>query len=165
MSDINLRLRSIGVDLPRPNPAAGHYRPYLSAAGLLSISGQTCKRDGELVYRGKVGRELDRLQAKEAARTVRPEPDRPVERCLQGELESIGAVPQIDGIHQLHGRLRRAALGCQWRVRPFGRSFRRARSTQPIGDRRDFTARRLCHRGRRALPGDRAIIQTRVENR
>lgn len=68
MTDINLRLRSIGVDLPRPNPAAGHYRPYLSAAGLLSISGQTCKRNGELVFRGKVGRELDRQQAKEAAR-------------------------------------------------------------------------------------------------
>lgn len=68
MTVIKQRLSALGIDLPRPNPAAGHYRPYLSHAGLVSISGQTCKRNGELVYRGKVGRDLDRQTAQSAAR-------------------------------------------------------------------------------------------------
>lgn len=56
------------ITLPRPNPPAGNYRPVMVHQGWVAISGQTPKQDGELVYRGKVGRDLDEPEAIEAAR-------------------------------------------------------------------------------------------------
>jgi enamine deaminase RidA (YjgF/YER057c/UK114 family) len=40
----------------------------MAHAGLLSVSGQTCKRNGRIVYQGKVGQELSLEQGAQAAR-------------------------------------------------------------------------------------------------
>lgn len=68
MQDITQRLNALGLELPAPNPAAGHYKPYIAHGGLLSISGQTCKRSGRIVYQGKLGRELSLEEGALAAR-------------------------------------------------------------------------------------------------
>lgn len=68
MHDVDSKLKAMGFDLSRTNPPAGSYVPHLAHKGLAVISGQTCKKDGQLIYRGKIGRELDLNQGIEAAR-------------------------------------------------------------------------------------------------
>lgn len=68
MSQIERRLKEIGVDLPEaPKPAAA-YIPTQQTGNLVYTSGQDCKRNGSLVYEGKLGHDLSIKQGQEAAR-------------------------------------------------------------------------------------------------
>lgn len=67
MQDVTQALQRMGVQLPEPNKPAGNYTPFVAHQNLVSVSGQTAKRNGVVVFKGKVGRELDEEQAREAA--------------------------------------------------------------------------------------------------
>ncbi len=67
MQDISFNLEKLGINLNITNPPAGSYVPYLALDGLTFISGQTCKRDGKLVFKGKIGKELDLSEGIKAA--------------------------------------------------------------------------------------------------
>jgi enamine deaminase RidA (YjgF/YER057c/UK114 family) len=58
MSSVVERLKALNITLPKTNPVAGNYAPYIIHDGLLSVSGQTCKEDGSLIYKGQVGSEV-----------------------------------------------------------------------------------------------------------
>ncbi|MDD3314831.1 MAG: RidA family protein [Syntrophaceticus sp.] len=67
---IEKRLAEIGVALPDvPKPVAS-YVPVVSSGNLLFLSGQLCTVDGELKYRGKVGKEVSLEDACEAAKAA-----------------------------------------------------------------------------------------------
>ncbi|OEY66027.1 RidA family protein [Marinobacter sp. X15-166B] len=68
MQDVDATLKAMGLDLKRTNPPAGSYVPHLTHNGLVVVSGQTCKKHGQLVYRGKIGSDLDLSQGVEAAK-------------------------------------------------------------------------------------------------
>lgn len=71
MADVYKKLKEIGIILPpTPKPAAA-YIPAVTALGnLVFLSGQDCRKDGKLIYSGKVGKELTLEQGYEAARQV-----------------------------------------------------------------------------------------------
>jgi enamine deaminase RidA (YjgF/YER057c/UK114 family) len=58
MSFVIKRLRELNISLPEKNLVAGNYVSYILRGDLLSISGQTCKENGRLVYAGKVGSDI-----------------------------------------------------------------------------------------------------------
>ena len=62
------RLRSLGIELPKPAPPAANYIPYTISGRQVFVAGQVPVRDGKLVFQGKVGAVYDVEQAKEAAR-------------------------------------------------------------------------------------------------
>ncbi|MGI6405267.1 MAG: RidA family protein [Syntrophaceticus sp.] len=67
---IESRLAEIGVILPDvPKPVAS-YVPAVRSGNLLFLSGQLCTVDGELKYRGKVGKEVSLEDACEAAKAA-----------------------------------------------------------------------------------------------
>lgn len=71
MSDaIDQRLAELGIELPPPTPPAANYVPTVLSGNLIFVSGQVPVKDGKLAYQGKVGRDYDLEQAKEAARLV-----------------------------------------------------------------------------------------------
>ncbi|HVS14734.1 MAG TPA: RidA family protein [Thermoanaerobaculia bacterium] len=71
MSDsIDARLEELGIELPAPASPAANYVPAVVTGHLIFVSGQVPVKDGKLAYRGKVGRDYDLEQAKEAARLV-----------------------------------------------------------------------------------------------
>lgn len=68
MESFGTRLDALGLRLP-PTPAPqGSYVPAVRSGNLVFVAGQLPMRDGALVYKGKVGRDLDLEQAKDAAR-------------------------------------------------------------------------------------------------
>lgn len=56
------------LEIPAPAKPAGLYTPVVQTGNLVYVSGQTPIRDGKLLFKGKVGRELTVEQGQEAAR-------------------------------------------------------------------------------------------------
>ena len=64
---IEHRLTELGITLPSPPNPVATYVPSVQVGDLLFISGMVPSRDGRVVFRGKVGREISKEQAYEAA--------------------------------------------------------------------------------------------------
>jgi enamine deaminase RidA (YjgF/YER057c/UK114 family) len=62
------RLAALGMELPAPNPAVANYVGAVTVGELVFVSGHGPYLDGEYVYRGKLGRDLDVPAGQEAAR-------------------------------------------------------------------------------------------------
>src|SRR5262245_44542606 len=62
------RAAADALRLPRPPLPTAQYVPAGAAGGLLFVSGQDPEAGGRLVYRGQVGREVSRRQARAALR-------------------------------------------------------------------------------------------------
>src|SRR5688500_16038461 len=61
--------RPVGrLRLPPPSVPTHQYVPAVAAGGLLFVSGHDPEAGGRLVYRGRVGREVSRPQARAAIR-------------------------------------------------------------------------------------------------
>ena len=53
------RLAELGYELPAPNPAVGAYVGAVTVGNIVFMSGHGPYRDGEFVYKGKLGRDVD----------------------------------------------------------------------------------------------------------
>lgn len=85
------KLKELGITLPEtPKPVAA-YVPFVRSGDLIFTSGQICMKDGQLAYKGKVGKELTPEQGKEAAKL-----------CAINTLAVLkGAVGSLDKIAQI----------------------------------------------------------------
>ena len=68
MQGINQKLIALGMALPPTPKPQGSYVPAVRTGNLVYVSGQLPMRDGQLVYKGKVGKDLDVAAGQEAAR-------------------------------------------------------------------------------------------------
>ena len=68
MSKIEERLQELGIQLEIPGKPKFSYIPCNQTGNLLYLSGQDCRINGELMYAGKLGKELTIEQGQEAAR-------------------------------------------------------------------------------------------------
>lgn len=59
---------NLNIELPKINSPVANYKAYKIENNLLYISGQTCRKDGQVIHRGKVGVDLNIDTAKQAAR-------------------------------------------------------------------------------------------------
>ncbi|HLP42160.1 MAG TPA: RidA family protein [Fibrobacteria bacterium] len=62
------RLQALGYVLPPVPRPQGSYVPAVRSGHLVYVAGQLPMREGRLLFKGKVGRDLDVEQAQEAAR-------------------------------------------------------------------------------------------------
>jgi enamine deaminase RidA (YjgF/YER057c/UK114 family) len=88
------RLQDLGLALPTPGPAVGTYVGAVRVGGLVFVSGHGPLRDGEYVYRGKLGRDLDVAEGKEAAALV-------VLNILGTLREELGDLTQVKRVVKL----------------------------------------------------------------
>jgi enamine deaminase RidA (YjgF/YER057c/UK114 family) len=62
------RLKELDIKLPEINNPAANYVPFVQVDKLVFIAGQTCKWNGVLQYKGKIGKDYTIVQGQEAAR-------------------------------------------------------------------------------------------------
>ncbi|MFB5190610.1 RidA family protein [Alicyclobacillus fastidiosus] len=62
------RLAAVGIELADPPAPAAIYVPAVTVGNLVYTSGNDCRVNGELLYRGKLGRDLTIEQGQAAAR-------------------------------------------------------------------------------------------------
>lgn len=90
------RLEELGIALPEaPRPVAA-YVPAVRCGNLLFTSGQIALRDGTVVYRGKVGRELSEEEGYAAARLCALN-SLAVARAELGSLDLVRRVVKVVG--------------------------------------------------------------------
>jgi enamine deaminase RidA (YjgF/YER057c/UK114 family) len=63
------RLKSLGISLPPLTPPVAAFVPYTVTGKLVFLSGTIARRDGK-PWVGKLGREIDTAEGKEAARAI-----------------------------------------------------------------------------------------------
>jgi enamine deaminase RidA (YjgF/YER057c/UK114 family) len=67
MDEIEQKLLQLGLSLPNvPRPIAS-FVPFSVSNGLVFLAGQTCERNGEMVYRGRVGVDVNLESARKGA--------------------------------------------------------------------------------------------------
>ncbi len=90
------RLRASGYELPTVPQPGGSYVPAIRAGTLLFTAGQLPFKEGELLYTGKVGREVSVEDAKEAARLCALNALAAI-KSETGSLENVRRVAKVTG--------------------------------------------------------------------
>ena len=96
MSSVEARLTELGNTLPTPPAAAGAYVPAVRTGNLLYLAGTLPMKDGKVVSLGKVGREVDVIQAAEAAKLCTLNALANAKAAL-GSLDRISRVVMVNG--------------------------------------------------------------------
>ncbi|MEL1136099.1 RidA family protein [Desulfitobacterium sp. THU1] len=84
------------LELPKPSEPGGLYTPVVQTGNLLFVSGHTPKRDGKLVYQGKLGRDFTIELGQQAAILS-------ILNCLAAIKGHIGELDKIKRIVQVVG--------------------------------------------------------------
>lgn len=93
---IEKKLAQMGYNLPdAPQPVAA-YIPYRKTGNLIYISGQDCRVEGHLKYKGKVGKDITEEEAYEASKIA-------VLNLLAILKEAVGNLDKVAKIVNLHG--------------------------------------------------------------
>jgi enamine deaminase RidA (YjgF/YER057c/UK114 family) len=96
MGQVESKLVEMGLELPAPPAPVANYVRAVRTGNLVFVSGHGPSRDGQLVYRGKLGADLDVATGYEAARLV-------MLNCLSSLKEEIGELDRVTRIVKLLG--------------------------------------------------------------
>jgi enamine deaminase RidA (YjgF/YER057c/UK114 family) len=88
------QLENLGLTLPTPGPAVGTYVGAVRVGQLVFVSGHGPLQDGEYVYRGKLGRDLDVAEGRKAAALV-------VLNILRTLREELGELTEVKRVVKL----------------------------------------------------------------
>jgi enamine deaminase RidA (YjgF/YER057c/UK114 family) len=94
--NVEARLASLGLTLPKPPQPIGAYLTSVSVGELLFLSGTTCYVDGVPLFIGRLGAELTVEQGQAAARQT-------ALNLLSVARESLGDLDRIERIVKLNG--------------------------------------------------------------
>ena len=96
--DVKELLKSkYGLELPNPPKPIGVYRPISQVGNVLYLSGQTSTRDGQLLYKGVVGKDYTVEEAQVAARICALNLLAVLYEYLEGDLSQVKQVVQMVG--------------------------------------------------------------------
>jgi enamine deaminase RidA (YjgF/YER057c/UK114 family) len=88
------RLAELGYELPAPNPAVGSYVGAVTVGNTVFVSGHGPYRDGEFVFTGKLGREVDVPTGQQAAALT-------IVNLLASLKEEIGELSRVKRVVKL----------------------------------------------------------------
>lgn len=94
--EIEKILGKLGVKLPKAAKPVAAYVPFRRTGNLIFISGQDCRVNGELQYKGKVGTDVTEEEAYQAARTT-------AINLLTILKSAVGDLDKVKQIVNLHG--------------------------------------------------------------
>jgi len=100
MDEFDRRLEPLGLALPRrPEPIA-MFLPYQRAGSLVFLAGQTCERDGKMLFTGRVGEELEFEAARRAAVVCALNLLAALREACEGRIERVLRCVRVGGFVQ-----------------------------------------------------------------
>src|SRR5260370_31754410 len=93
-----VRIQELGLTIPEPPKPAGHFVPAVRVGNLLFVSGQIPTVSGQVLFKGKLGRDLSLEQGQEAARQA-------LRNALAAIRSHTGTLDSIKPIAKLNGRV------------------------------------------------------------
>ncbi len=94
---VQSRLAELGLELPQPSLPGANYVPFVRTGELLFLTGQLSQWNGERRFVGKVGREFDLEQARQAARLCALNLVAQAKAALDDDLERVTRVVRVAG--------------------------------------------------------------------
>ncbi len=91
-----VRIQELGLTIPEPPKPAGHFVPAVWVGNLLFVSGQIPMVSGQVLFKGKLGRDLSLEQGQEAARQALHNALAAI-RSHTGTLDSIKRIVKLNG--------------------------------------------------------------------
>lgn len=99
MSQVEARLATLGIELPKPNAPVANYVPFVRAGEIVHISGQVSV-DASGGIRGVVGEDVDFDTAVKAARICAINLLAQMKAACEGDLERVVRVVKLGGFVQ-----------------------------------------------------------------
>ncbi|WP_020592715.1 RidA family protein [Kiloniella laminariae] len=65
---VDARLKELGIEIPEPAKAVANYVGYVTSGNTVFVSGQITAKNGEILYKGKLGDNMSIEEGQEAAR-------------------------------------------------------------------------------------------------
>lgn len=94
---VEKRLREQGIELPVPSVPGADYAPFVRMGELVFLTGQLSQWNGERKFIGKVGREIDLDQARQAARLCALNLLAHLRVALDGDLDRVVQCIRVGG--------------------------------------------------------------------
>jgi len=101
MAQVEEKLRQLGHAVPDPGAPAFNYVGAVQTGNLVFVAGHGPRKDGEYIYLGKVGQEIDVDTARESAELV-------ILNCLGSLRQVIGDLDRVTRIVKLLGMVNSA---------------------------------------------------------
>jgi enamine deaminase RidA (YjgF/YER057c/UK114 family) len=95
-TSVDARLAALGIELPTPAAPVASFVPCVRTGNLPFVAGQVTAWNGELRHVGKVGRDVDVVEARAAARLCALNVLAQVRAAL-GTLDRVARVVQVQG--------------------------------------------------------------------
>ncbi len=99
MTDIDTRLKELGIVLPKPATPIANYVPFVRSGSLLFISGQIAIGEHGITS-GTLGRDMDIATGKDAARLCAINLLAQASAALNGDLSKVKQVVKLGGFVQ-----------------------------------------------------------------
>ena len=101
MSKVEARLKELGHEIPDPGQPAFNYVGAVQTGNVVFVAGHGPRKDGEYIYLGKVGADMDVDTAREAAELV-------ILNCLGSLKQAVGDLDRVTKIVKLLGMVNSA---------------------------------------------------------
>lgn len=98
MTEAEDKLAGLGLTLPEAGTPRGTYVPFVRVGNLVFISGQGPRRDGQLLYAGKVGAERTPEEGYEAAKLCALNLLAQLKAACDGDLDRVTQVVRVAGL-------------------------------------------------------------------
>ncbi len=94
---IDARLKELGIELPNAPMPAANYVPFVVAGSMLFVAGQITAVNGEIKYKGKLGKDLAVEDGYQAARICGLNLIAQAKAACGGDLDKIVRVVKLGG--------------------------------------------------------------------
>ncbi len=94
---IERRLGELGVELPQPSAPGANYVPTVRTGDLVVVTGQLAQWNGERRFVGKLGRDYDVAEGREAARLCALNVIAHLRAELDGDLDRVERCVRVGG--------------------------------------------------------------------
>ena len=128
---IDARLAELGLELPEPSAPGANYVPFVRTGNLVFVTGQLSQWNGERRFVGKLGREFDVEEGRQAARLCALNVIAQLRLALDGDLDRVARCVRIAGfvnsMPEFHGQSQVMNGASDVFVEVFGDAGRHAR--------------------------------------
>ena len=94
---VNARLKALGIEIPQPAKAFANYVGYVTSGNMVFVSGQITIKDGEVLYKGKLGDNMSIEEGQAAARLCGINIIAQLSAATDGNLERVKRIVKLGG--------------------------------------------------------------------
>ncbi len=94
---IDARLKELGLDIQTPAKPVSSYVGFVRAGNMVFVSGQITIKDGEILFKGKLGDDLSIADGQQAARLCGLNIIAQLKVATSGNLDKVKQIVKLDG--------------------------------------------------------------------